>query len=118
MTRAAELADKLKGTNGARFDKLMRRDALMEAAADIRDDAALKTLRKLAPEVAKMVDDIDMKFADILARLQKIEDAEEAIRARPARILPPREPSGDEVLASMQSMTPSTRSALLNKLKQ
>jgi hypothetical protein len=42
--------------NGARdrFDKLMRRDALMKADDAIRKtDDALRTLRKLAPEVTR-----------------------------------------------------------------
>jgi hypothetical protein len=98
--------------NGQKFDKLMRGEALR------KDDDALKTLRKLSPAMAKTVDDIDMKFADILARLQRIEDAHEEHARLPARILPAREPNGDEVLREMGRMTPEMRASLLSKLKQ
>jgi hypothetical protein len=98
--------------NGKKFDKLMRSELRKD------DDDSLRTLRKLAPEVAKAVDHIDGLFADILARLQKIEDAEEAQRASPSRLMPPREPNPDEVLASMMMMTPDQRAMLMNKLKQ
>jgi hypothetical protein len=96
--------------NGARFDKLMRSELR-------KDDDNLRILRKVSPGIAKAIDDIDMKFAEILARLQKIEDAEEALQRSPSRILPPREPNGDEVLAMMRVMPPDQRLALLNKLK-
>jgi hypothetical protein len=49
---------------------------------------------------------------------EQIEAAHEAqARARPT-LSPPREPNGDEVLASMGRMTPEARTALLNKLRQ
>jgi hypothetical protein len=59
----------MTGPNGAgvKFDKMLRSELLR------KDDDVLKTLRKLAPTIAKTVDDIDMKFADILARLQRID---------------------------------------------
>jgi hypothetical protein len=99
--------------NGSReFDKLTRPE--MRKADD-----ALRVLKRLAPDVAKTVDEVDAKLAEILARLQKIEDAEEALRMAPSRIVAPsREPNGEEVLASMRSMTPAAREALLLKLKQ
>jgi hypothetical protein len=97
---------------GGKFDKLTRRDDLQ------KDDDILRTLRKFAPAVAKTVDDIDMKFADILARLQRIEDAEEAQRAQPSRIMPPREPDPNDVLRAMTAMSPDQRAALMMKLKQ
>ena len=115
----------MTGPNGAKFDKMLRSELLRKSPskdgrlsrADEDDDAS-RVLKRLAPTIAKTVDDIDMKFADILARLQKIEDAEEALSRQPSRILPPREPSGDEVLAMMRVMPPDQRAALLNKLKQ
>ena len=98
--------------NGQRFDKLTRDDGLR------KDDDNLRILRKFSPGIAKAIDDIDMKFAEILARLQKIEDAEEALQRSPSRIAPPREPNPDELLATIAAMTPSARMAMLNKLKQ
>jgi hypothetical protein len=90
----------------------MRSDAMR------KDDEAMRVLKRIAPSIAKTVDAIDMKFADILARLQKIEDAEEALARSPSRIMSPREPNGDEVLAMMRGMPPEARAALMNKLKQ
>lgn len=97
--------------NGAKFDKLMRPELR-------KDDDSLRILRKLAPSIAKTVDDIDMKFAEILARLQKIEDTHDAhVRIAP-RLAGGREPNGEEVLNAMRTMTPAARDALIMKLKQ
>jgi hypothetical protein len=101
--------------NGAadRFDKLLRRADMLKA------DDAMRVLRKLAPATARTLDEIDGKFAEILARLQKIEDAHEEQARQPSRILAgPREPDGEAVLAQMRTMTPEMRAALLSKLRQ
>jgi hypothetical protein len=97
---------------GQKFDKLRR-------SAMHKDDDAMRVLKRLEPAMAKTIDDIDGKFAEILARLQKIEDSEEALRLSPSRIVvTSREPSGEEVLATMRSMTPAAREAMMVKLKQ
>jgi hypothetical protein len=101
----------MTGPNGAKFDKLLRSELR-------KDDDALRVLRKLAPEVAQKVEALDATFAALLDKLERIEAThEEHARARPT-LSPPREPNGDEVLASMARMSPEARMALLNKLKQ
>lgn len=75
-------------------------------------------LKRLAPEIAQTVDEIDGKFAALIDELAKIEATHEAhARAWPT-LAPPREVNGDEVLAAMARMTPEMCAALLNKLKQ
>jgi hypothetical protein len=109
------MSDDLKkpaGVNGAKFDKLARRDGLQ------KDDDILRTLRKHSPAIAEKIEQLDATFSELLAKLERIEAAHEAqARARPT-LSPPREPNPDELLATIAAMTPSARMAMLNKLKQ
>jgi hypothetical protein len=74
-------------------------------------------LRRLAPGLATMADNIDATLADILGRLEKIEQAEAKHRAQPARILPERARTPDELLGEMRGLSPTERAMMLNKLK-
>jgi hypothetical protein len=104
------LTSKLNGT-GDRFDKLMRRDELRKA------DESLRVLKRLAPEIARTVEEVDAKFAALIDKLEKIEAAHQAHSKSPPTLAPGREPSGDEVLEAMRFMTPAARDALMMKLK-
>ena len=78
------LAGKVNGAPG-KFDKLVRRNALR------KDDDALRVLRKLAPDAAKTVEEIDALFAQALEKLERIERIYVEHQARPARLVPARD---------------------------
>jgi hypothetical protein len=100
--------------NGAKFDKLARRGDMRKT-----DDDILRVLRKHSPDLAAAVERLDATFSAVLDKLQKIEDAHAELARQPSRIVATsREPNGEEVLASMRSMTPAAREALMMKLKQ
>jgi hypothetical protein len=102
----------MTGPNGQKFDKMLRSEMLR------KDDDALRVLRKLAPDVARTIEALDATFAALLAKLEKIEAAHEAHARIAPRLMPGREPDGDEVLQQMRVMTPEARAALLSKMKQ
>jgi hypothetical protein len=104
----------MTGPNGAggRFDKLMRSEMLR------KEDDVLKTLRKLAPGIAQKVEALEATFSALLAKLEAIEATHEEHRRAARTLVPAREPNGDDILASMRTMTPDARATLLNKLKQ
>jgi hypothetical protein len=102
----------MTGPNGAKFDKMLRSETLR------KDDDALRVLRKHSPEVARKVEALDATVAALLAKLEAIEATQEEHARAAHTLLPPREPNGDDILASMARMTPEMRSALLSKLKQ
>ena len=93
---------KLNGA-GEKFDKMMRSDALR------KDDDALRTLRKLAPAIAKTVDEIDATFAALLDKLGKIEATHEAWPCRGDASAGARADRPTSVLQAMQLMTPDAR---------
>jgi hypothetical protein len=103
----------MNGPNGSKFDKMQRSEQLR------KNGDVLRVLRKHAPDIAEKVEALDATFSEVLAKLERIEAAEAVLRASPSRIAaPPREPNGDDILASMRSMTPAAREALMVKLKQ
>jgi hypothetical protein len=104
----------MTGPNGAsgKFDKLLR-------SAMRKDDDARRVLKRLDPAIAEKIEALDAVFSAILAKLERIEASEEALRMSPSRIVAPsHELFGDQVLEMMRGMSPDQRGALMNKLKQ
>jgi hypothetical protein len=132
------LEDKQRNGSAGKFDKLMRRDLERELKkidglkklapgigalvgqleaefADIHDQ--IDVLRKHAPPAADMVEAQVAVLANILDRLEKIEQTEAAHRAQPSRLVPGRERTPDELLSDLRQMSPEARALTLQKLK-